>query len=75
MKIKTILNQHRNDFTALMECEHCKRTEKLTTGYHDDYYHNRVIPAMYCSFCIRNRAGDFKSKGADEFQSWLPCSH
>lgn len=58
MKIKEITSEHRNDFSATMECEHCGRTQKLTTGYHDNYYHTRVIPAMNCNWCGKNRAGE-----------------
>ena len=60
MKITKILSQHRNDFTASMECEHCGEPQKLTTGYDDGYYHERVIPAMHCGGCGRNRAGELK---------------
>ena len=58
MKIREILSQHRNDFTATMECEHCGHTAKLTSGYHDAFYHERVIPAMRCGACGKNRAGE-----------------
>lgn len=59
MKIKTILGEYRNDFSAVMECEHCGHTAKLTDGYYDNHYHARVIPAMSCKECGKNRAGDF----------------
>jgi len=58
MKIKTILSQYRNDFTATIICEHCNHEEKLTTGYDDNYYHTTVLPARTCSKCYKNRAGD-----------------
>jgi hypothetical protein len=58
MKIKQILSSHRNDFTALMECEHCGHTGKLGSGYNDDHYHQRVIPAMQCAECGKNRTGE-----------------
>lgn len=61
MKIKQILSQHRNDFTAIMECEHCGATEKNGAGYHDEFYHERVIPGAHCQSCGRNRAGELKS--------------
>lgn len=51
MKIKTILSQHRRDFSAILECEHCAHEEKLTSGYDDDNYHRNVIPSFKCSAC------------------------
>ena len=58
MKIKNITSEMGNDFAAVMECEHCRSTQKLTSGYHDNFYHTRVIPAMTCKACGKNRAGD-----------------
>lgn len=46
-----------NDFSAIMECEHCSHEQKLTSGYNDAYYHNNVIPAMTCGSCGKNRVG------------------
>ncbi len=60
MKIKTYLSEHRNDFSAIMECEHCNREATITTGYHDNFYHTNVIPAMLCAGCGKNRAGETK---------------
>ena len=57
MKIKQITNQHRNDFCAILECEHCQHEAQLTTGYHDDFYHRAVVPSMLCGRCGLNRAG------------------
>jgi len=58
MKIAKMLNEYRNDFSAIMECEHCGNTQELITGYHDNFYHTKVIPAMYCKKCNKNRAGE-----------------
>lgn len=58
MKIKTITDQHRNDFSAIMECEHCGHEQKLRTGYDDEYYHRKVIPAMKCEKCGLDRNGN-----------------
>lgn len=58
MFIKEFLSQHRNDFTAMMECQHCGSAHKLTSGYDDDNYHLNVIPAMTCKACGRNRDGE-----------------
>lgn len=57
MKIKTITSEHRNDFTAVMQCEWCAATEMNYSGYHDNYYHTRVIPTMHCENCGKDRAG------------------
>lgn len=50
MKIKEITNQHRRDFAAIYECEHCGNTLK-GHGYDDDYFHMNVIPTMKCDRC------------------------
>ena len=63
MKIKNILSEHSNDFTAMMECEHCGHERKLTSGYHDNYYHTQVIPNMHCESCGLDRAGADNSDG------------
>lgn len=64
MKIEKILSEHRNDFSAVMECEHCGHQGKFTDGYHDAFYHTRVIPAMRCAACSKNRAGEFEHSDA-----------
>lgn len=50
MKIKEIISQHRRDFTAIYECEHCGHTYK-DKGYDDDYFHREVVPNMECPEC------------------------
>jgi C4-type Zn-finger protein len=74
MKIKELLTQHRSDFTATMECEHCNHTCKLTTGYHDNYYHTKVIPGMHCPVCGKNRAGELKQDKEIPDGKTLPSS-
>lgn len=58
MKIKNVTWQMRNDFYAIMECEHCGNTQELKSGYDDDFYHQKVIPAMKCKKCGKDRAGN-----------------
>lgn len=58
MKIYETTFEYRRDFHAIMVCEHCDHTQELKTGYDDDYYHNRVIPAMTCDKCGKNRKGE-----------------
>lgn len=60
MKIKKIISQHRRDFSAIMECEHCGATEKLTSGYDDAYYHSEVIPKMKCKKCGKTAGDDYR---------------
>ena len=50
MRIKEILNQHRRDFYAIYECEHCGYTYK-DGGYDDANFHQNVIPNMECPKC------------------------
>jgi transcription elongation factor Elf1 len=50
MKIKTITSQHRRDFYAAYECEHCGHVEN-GSGYDDANFHQNVIPAMVCKSC------------------------
>ncbi|WP_368640611.1 hypothetical protein ABRZ04_05360 [Castellaniella ginsengisoli] len=50
MKIKSITSQHRRDFTAVYECQHCGHEQK-GDGYDDAYFHEKVIPAMKCASC------------------------
>lgn len=64
MKIATMLSEHGNDFSALMKCEHCGHTRTLTSGYHDNHYHRRVIPAMRCASCGKNRVGELEHTDA-----------
>ncbi len=61
MKIQKITNEHRNDFWAILECEHCNATQELRSGYHDTYYHGVVLPNISCQSCGKNSAGDFSN--------------
>lgn len=59
MKIKTILNQHRRDFTAIYECESCGHEQK-GPGYDDGYFHRIVIPTMKCEKCGDRADRDYR---------------
>lgn len=61
MKIDKIINQHRRDFIASMECEFCGHKEINEHGYDDRYYHDNVIPAMKCPNCNKST----KSEGGE----------
>lgn len=50
MRIKEKISQHRRDFTAIYECEHCGAT-KRDYGYDDANFHQNVIPNMQCPEC------------------------
>ena len=59
MKIKKITNQHRRDFTAIYECEHCGH-EKTGSGYDDANFHNNVIPSFKCEVCGKSSGDDYR---------------
>jgi len=50
MRIKEIIWQHRRDFRAIFQCEHCN-IEYEMRGYDDANFHNNVIPAFKCCRC------------------------
>jgi len=58
MKIKSIVNQSRRDFSAIYVCEHCGAEEK-GYGYDDDNFHQNVIPAMKCKACEKTSPEDY----------------
>jgi len=59
MKIKKMLYQHRRDFEAIFECEHCGATRK-DCGYDDAYFHSEVIPKMKCKKCNKTAKDSYK---------------
>lgn len=64
MKIKRIIEQHRRDFSAIMECQFCGHEEDLDCGYDDRYYHDHVIPQMKCKKCNKSTNSELSSGGA-----------
>ena len=59
MKIKTLLSQHRRDFTAIYVCEHCGY-EETRSGYDDANFHRNVIPNMECRECGQKAPDDYR---------------
>ena len=59
MKIKQILSQHRRDFRARYECDHCGNTEH-SYGYDDANFHQNVIPKMVCKKCNKTSPEDYR---------------
>ena len=59
MRIKEITDQHRRDFTAIFECEHCGETEKRR-GYDDANFHENVIPRMDCRKCGKTASDTYR---------------
>jgi hypothetical protein len=51
MKIERYTHEYRNDFHAILKCEYCEHSQELKSGYHDDYYHKHVLPAIRCETC------------------------
>ena len=60
MKIQKILEQHRRDFKAIFECEHCGNTKTLP-GYDDANFHQNVIPKMECKKCGKKSPEDYRA--------------
>lgn len=60
MKITKITSQHRRDFWATMECEHCGDVEEKVSGYDDNNFHRNVIPSMECKSCGKSGAEDYR---------------
>jgi len=58
MKIQKIISQHRRDFMAIYECEHCGHTYE-GGGYDDGYFHGKVVPSMRCPECNKTAADDY----------------
>ena len=50
MRLKNKIRQHRRDFAAVYQCEHCG-AECTWYGYDDAHFHQQVIPAMKCAEC------------------------
>lgn len=61
MKIKEITTQHRRDFNAIYECEHCG-SEQFGNGYDDSNFHQNVIPEMKCSECGLTAGDDYEPR-------------
>lgn len=59
MRIKEILTQHRRDFTAIYECEHCGHTRKAS-GYDDSHFHHKVIPSWTCAKCGKKAPENYR---------------
>ena len=64
MKIKEITWQHRFDFYAILECEHCQHEQNLKTGYNDVYYHTKVLPSITCEECKKDRSGNITNQNS-----------
>ena len=59
MKIKEIIHQHRRDFKAVFECEHCQ-AEFEDRGYDDANFHVNVIPRMECRRCGKTSPENYR---------------
>ena len=59
MRIQSILHQHRRDFKAIYECEHCGH-EITGDGYDDANFHQNVIPKWRCEKCGKTAGEDYR---------------
>jgi ribosomal protein L37AE/L43A len=55
------LFQHRNDYTAIWKCEHCKK-ELEAWGYRDTNFDVNVIPNAICPNCNKSAKGETKEQ-------------
>ena len=69
MKIKRITSQHRRDFQAVYECEHCGH-ECKQYGYDDRNFHENVVPAMKCGNCGKTSGDDYRPL-ATKYPDWV----
>ena len=60
MKIKEITYQHRRDFKAKYECEHCGYVSGPEWGYDDANFHENVIPNKACPECGKKAADNYR---------------
>ena len=44
-------NWNRRDFSATLQCEHCKHEQKRSGCYDDANYYDNVIPSIPCDEC------------------------
>jgi hypothetical protein len=58
MRILSISSQSRRDFTATFVCQHCE-AQTIGRGYDDQFFHERVIPAMICNSCGKTAPVDY----------------
>ena len=59
MRIKEILSQHRRDFRAIYECEHCGWIYD-GSGYDDANFHQNVVPNMVCKQCGQKASDTYR---------------
>jgi transcription elongation factor Elf1 len=59
MKIKRIISQHRRDFTAEYQCEHCG-WEFVGSGYDDTNFHKNVVPTFICQKCQKTADDSYR---------------
>lgn len=59
MRIKEITSQHRRDFRAIYECQHCEHTHE-GVGYDDQHFHANVVPEMVCPKCGKKAPSDYR---------------
>ena len=59
MRIKEIVSQHRRDFRAIYECEHCNDSHE-GSGYDDANFHKNVVPNMVCEKCQKKANDNYR---------------
>lgn len=59
MRVHEVTWRQRNDYAAIMECEHCEHHQRHGGLYADMFFATRVIPKnFYCDKCGLNALGE-----------------
>lgn len=71
MKLLEILNEWGAfDFAGILHCEFCGAHQYLRDGYHDEKFHQKVIPAIHCCTC-----NERSNKSPDKELGISPVGH
>jgi transcription elongation factor Elf1 len=58
MRVHEITWRMRNDYAAILQCEHCEHQQRSGGLYADHYFSTQVIPNnFYCGKCGLNSLG------------------
>lgn len=63
MRVSEVTWRNRNDYNAILECEHCQHTQRASGLYADAFFAMRVLPSRYyCDGCGLNALGEKRAE-------------